>query len=108
MGVLSLLTSIREIKKAVVGDMMGTLLETMGDSKGEVVAAVMGFALTTMNQAGDAMGLGSLQRCCYVGKKETCIITLLDNTIIAAYIDPSAPISGVEKKLDTALYRNQQ
>lgn len=108
MGVLSLLTNVREIKRVVVADEMGALLESMGgDSDSEAVAAVMGFTVTTINQIGDAFGLGTAQRVCFSGAKQHCVLTVLDSNLVAAFVDSSVPVSGIEKKLDTALHRAQ-
>lgn len=108
MGVLALLTNIREIKRAVVADEMGALLESMGaDSDSEAVAAVMGFTVSTINQLGEAFGLGAAVRVCFTGANQSCVLTVLDSNLVAAFVDPAVSVSGIEKKLDTALHRAQ-
>lgn len=105
MGVLSLFVGIREIKKSVVGDFMGALLESLGESDGESVAAVMGFTANNFGQAGETLGLGALQRVSVSGKKNSCIVTILDNMIVTAYFDPTIAVATIEKKIDTALHQ---
>jgi len=106
MGVLALLTNIREIKRAVVADESGALLESMGaDADSESTAAVMGFTVSTINQLGEAFGLGPTHRISFTGAKQCCVLTILDVNLIAAFVDPTVSVSGIEKKLDTALHR---
>ena len=108
MGVLALLTNIREIKSAVVADEMGALLESMGaNSDSEAVAAVMGFTVSSINQVGEALGLGPAQRISFTGSNQSCILTILDSNLVATFVDPAVSLSGIEKKLDTALHRTQ-
>jgi predicted regulator of Ras-like GTPase activity (Roadblock/LC7/MglB family) len=105
MGVLTALSSIREIKRAIVGDLDGTLIEVLGEPEAEAVAAAMGFAAATMNQVGEILGLGNMRRFTFTGKKDPCIATLLDTTIVAVFVDPAASLPAIEKKLDAALFQ---
>ncbi len=105
MGVLNLLSNIREVKKAVVGDLEGTLIEVLGESDGEQIAAVTAFAANTASQAGDALGLGELQRISFTGKQNSWISTLVDDAIISVCVVPASSVAAIEKKLDAVLHQ---
>ncbi|MBK8013563.1 MAG: roadblock/LC7 domain-containing protein [Deltaproteobacteria bacterium] len=105
MQILSLLTNVREIKHAVVSDLAGTLLESMGESDAETIGAVMGYTAAAINDVGAALGLGELQRISYAGKAQSCVVTMLDENVVATFIDPSTSMAAVEKKIDGALRR---
>jgi len=105
MGVLSQLSGIREVKRAVAGDLEGALVEVVGEAEGETIAAVAAFALSQMNAAGEVLGLGAARRITFAGKGALLIVSLVDRTTVAAYAEPSTPAAGLEKKLDAVLHQ---
>jgi predicted regulator of Ras-like GTPase activity (Roadblock/LC7/MglB family) len=108
MRILTLFNNIREIKNAVVADLSGALLESMGDPDSEAVAAVAGYTAATMNEVGETLGLGGLEQLSFSGPSSACIVTMLDTNVVATFIDPAVSLAGVEKKLDITLHRAQR
>lgn len=108
MHILNLLTNIREIEHAVVADLTGALLESMGDSDSETIAAVMGYTAAKMNEVGETLGLGEMTQMSFGGKSRACIVTMLDSNVVATFVDPTVSLTGVEKKLDSSLHRAQR
>jgi hypothetical protein len=105
MSSLAAIGKLPEVKRAVVSDSGGALLESVGEPDPEGVAAVMGFCAAALGRAGELLGFGSVDRFVVTGVQTASISTMQGDTIVTVFVDPTKPISVVEKKLETALPR---
>ncbi len=94
-----------EVVGAVVSDGSGTLLEWAGKIDGETAGAVHAFALQSLTEAGELLGLGKFERAAIAGPTKACVITLQGEEILGVYADPGKPFLTVEKKLETVIQR---
>jgi hypothetical protein len=100
MGDLKRVAKIPEVKSAVLTDMAGGFLDALREPDGESVAAVTGFLTSTMNQAGDDLGLGALRGISFSGQARGCLIVVQGNSVTTAFVEPPTSIPGVEKLFD--------
>jgi predicted regulator of Ras-like GTPase activity (Roadblock/LC7/MglB family) len=105
MSILFSIASIPGVKTAVIGDLDGAVAEAVADTDGETIAAVMGFTATTLAATGELLGLGPVERVSITGPSMACLITVRGNYVVTTYIDPTKPVSAIEKKLDSLLQR---
>jgi len=102
---LSVIAKFPEVVGAVLSDLSGALIDSVGKVDGEAASAVHSFSLSSLCQAGDLLGLGSFQRCTIVGPGKSCVLTIEDGAVLGVYVDPSKPLSVVEKKLQDILQK---
>lgn len=95
--------SLPEVNSTVLGDKGGALLECLDDADGETVAAVSGFTVTHLSDAGEMLGLGDLERVTLAGGQKASMMYLDGELVMVASIDPKRPLAGVEKKIDEIL-----
>lgn len=95
--------SLPEVMSTVLGDRDGALLECHDDPDGETVAAVTGFAMTHMLEAGERLGLGDLHRLTTSGGGKASLVYLSGDFLLTAWVDPKRSITAVEKKIDEML-----
>jgi len=79
---LNVIAKFPEVIGAVLSDLSGALIDSVGSVDGEAASAVHSFSLNSLCQAGELLGLGNFQRCSIVG-----------------------PLSAVEKKLQDTLQK---
>ncbi len=107
MTLLSTLSTLPEVKGAVLGTSAGAFLDAAGEADGEALAAVMGFAWTALGEAGEQLGLGALGRISLAGPSGACLATAEPGgALISALVQPAGSLGVVEKVLDGALSRN--
>ncbi|GEJ56705.1 serine/threonine-protein kinase [Anaeromyxobacter diazotrophicus] len=107
MTLLATISSLPEVKGAVLGTSAGAFVDTAGEADGEAVAAVMGFMWTALSEAGEQLGLGALGRISLSGATGACVATAEpDGTVLSALVEPAGSLVAVEKVLDDALSRN--
>lgn len=102
MADLKLIAKLPEVKSAVLTDMAGGFLDAVREADGESVAAVTGFLTSTMNQAGEDLGLGALRGLSYGGPARGCLVVIQGDSVTTAFVEPPASIPAVEKALDTS------
>ena len=105
MGDLKLVAKIPEVKSAVLTDMTGGFLDALREPDGESVAAVIGFLTSTMNQAGEDLGLGALHGISFSGQARACLIVVQGGLVTTVFIEPPTSLPAVEKAFDTSLQR---
>ncbi len=104
MRVLPSLASISEIRAVVIADHSGSLHDAVGGQDNEAVAAIMGFIGTTMNQAGELLGFGPVQRMTVTSPSQAWVVTVKGSAIVGVIADASTSLANLEKKLDSALH----
>jgi hypothetical protein len=97
------IAKLPDVIGAVLSDHSGTLLDWSGMVDGETAGAVHAFTARGFTQAGDTLGIGSLQRMSIVGPSKTCVIALQSDTILGLYGEPNKPVGLVERRLQDAL-----
>lgn len=100
---LNVIAKFPEVQGAVLSDMSGALIDSVGNFDGEAAGAVHSFALSSLCQAGEVLGLGHFQRCSIVGPGKGCVITIEDGAVLGVYVDPNKPLSAVEKRIQDTL-----
>ncbi len=96
------IAKLPEVKSAVLTDMAGGFLDALGESEGESVGAVTGFLTTTMNQAGEDLGLGALQGISFSGQARGCLVVVGGDSITTVFVEPPASLPQVEKAFDAS------
>jgi len=104
MRVLPSLAGISEIRSVVIADHAGSLHDAVGGQENEAVAAIMGFMGTTMNQAGELLGFGPVQRMTITSPTQSWVVTVKGSVIIGVLADASASLANLERKLDSVLH----
>jgi predicted regulator of Ras-like GTPase activity (Roadblock/LC7/MglB family) len=99
----TLITSIPEIKSAVMGDLNGGFLDAVNEPEGETVAAVMGFVSSTVFGAGESLGLGPLRRVSLTSATKAVVLLVHGTSVISAAVEPARALGEVEKRLDAIL-----
>lgn len=94
-----------DVLGATVSDLSGALLESSGAIDGEVAGAIHAYALQSMMQAGETLGLGACQRVTVTGPTKAFLIIACDNEVLGADVDPTKPLNVIEKKILDVLYR---
>ena len=105
MADLSLLTRFPEIRRAVVGDRSGSVLDSVGEPDPESLAAVTGSVAESLTQAGEGLGLGALRWVSVEGEKQASIIAIDEDAIVAGRVDSPRSIGAIQKAVDAALLR---
>jgi predicted regulator of Ras-like GTPase activity (Roadblock/LC7/MglB family) len=95
----SVVAKFPEVIGAALTDSSGMLIECAGQMDGEVAGAVHAFTARALSQAGEVLGLSSFERATLVGGKSVCVVVVHENSVLGAEIDPSKPLSVVEKKI---------
>jgi len=96
---LSMIGSIPGVKSAVLGDLGGALVDALREPEGEAMAAEMAFLGATVIEAGEQLGLGTLQRIVLAGPTSAAVVVVWDRQIMAARVDPPRALAGVEKSI---------
>lgn len=99
----NLVSKFPEVIGAALTDTSGILLESSGRMDGEMAGAVHAFTARALAQAGDVLGLNSLERAVLSAEKSVCIIAVGDNCVLGVDVDPNKPIAAVEKKVWDAI-----
>ncbi len=99
--------ALPEVSSTVLGDREGTLLEALGDADPETTAAVSGFTVNHLAEAGGLLGLGELERLTAVGGQQTTVLQVSDEHVLAVRVDPRRPIVSVEKKIGAIIARGE-
>jgi predicted regulator of Ras-like GTPase activity (Roadblock/LC7/MglB family) len=97
---LKSIAQLPEVKSAVLADMAGGFLDAVREPDGESVAAVTGFLTSTMNQAGEELGLGALREISFCGQARACLVVVQGGSVTTAVVEPPASIQAVEKALE--------
>jgi len=105
MADLSLLTCFPEIRRAVASDRSGAVLDSVGESDAESLAAVTGSIAELLMQAGENLGLGELRWVSVEGETQASIIAVDEGAVVAGRVDAPRSLAGIQKALDAALLR---
>jgi hypothetical protein len=99
----SAIAKLPDVIGAVLTDDSGALLEWSGAVDGETAGAVNAFMVRGFRQAGELLGIGSLQRVSVVSSTRACVVTIQNDAILGTYTDPSKPIANIERRLQETL-----
>ena len=102
------IAKLPEVLAVVVTDRAGALIEVSGDVDGEALGAVYAVAAESLARAGHTLGLGPLARVVITGRTSACLVAVDGEGIIAAQVDGSKPMqgmNGLERKLESLLRR---
>lgn len=89
-----------EVKSVVLSDRAGVLLEAVREDEAEGVAAVAGFLVATLVEAGDELGLGVLRRVAFRSAGRAAVVEVLGEQLATARVEPPAALAAVERSLD--------
>lgn len=103
MSVLKLVKGVRGVRAAVVSDTMGVLLEAQGDDAAEESAAVVGYAVSSLREAGESLGLGDFERFSYQGEATNFIVVAHDDSLLTAIAASGSPLAKLDQQLQAAL-----
>ena len=98
-----MIAKLPEILGAVLSDPAGALIESFGSTDAEAAAAVHSFSAQSLGQAGDLLGLGTLDRVSIVGPTRVCTISKQSDGVLGVYVDPTKPLASIEKKIQDTL-----
>jgi len=96
------LAAVPGVASVVLGDRAGTLLDAVQEPEAESVAAVAGFLTTALEEAGEQLGLGPLQRLTFAGASRACLLAVDGTSLLTARVQPPGSLAAVERALDTA------
>jgi predicted regulator of Ras-like GTPase activity (Roadblock/LC7/MglB family) len=105
MADLSLLTCFPEIRRAVASDRSGAVLDSVGESDAESLAAVTGSIADLLTQAGENLGLGELRWASVEGQTQASIIAVDEDAVVAGRVETPRSLPGIQNALDAALLR---
>ncbi len=100
---LAPIAQMPEVTGVVRGTLAGVYLEAVGAGDGEAIAAVMGFVSSTMAQAGEDLGLGTLRRVSVAGEAKACVVAVRGESVVSVQIAAPKAMGAVEKHLDGSL-----
>ena len=100
---LARIAKVPDVRSAVLGDQAGGFFDAVGEPEGEAVAAVMGYFASSMGAAGEALGLGAIDRISLVGKARAVVIFVQGKTVLAANVEPASSLSAAEKALESSI-----
>jgi predicted regulator of Ras-like GTPase activity (Roadblock/LC7/MglB family) len=103
MSNLSAITKLPDVVGAVVSDSGGAVVDWTENIDGESAGAVHAFAVQSLSRAGETLGLGSFQQMTLSAKREACLVFERNGYVLGIYVDPSKPLSTVEKKVRETL-----
>ncbi len=95
----SIVAKFPEVIGAALSDASGSLLDCAGQMDGETAGAVHAFAARCLAQAGEVLGLSTLERVTLAAGKSTCVIVVHDNHVLGVDVDPSKPLAPIEKRI---------
>ena len=98
---LARIAKIPNVASAVLGDLSGGFYDAIRETDGESVAAVTGFISTSLAQAGEQLGLGTLGRISLAGATRASIIAVDADSAVTIGVAPPGSLSAVERALDT-------
>lgn len=104
MSDLTMIANVPEVKSAVLGDLAGGFLDAVREQDGETIAAVMGFVASALQNAGEQLGLGALQRVAVGGEASGCLLLVHGDAVVTARVEPGKALPNVEKQLDHAVH----
>ncbi|MGB8931042.1 MAG: hypothetical protein WCC48_07325 [Anaeromyxobacteraceae bacterium] len=99
---LTRIAKIPNVASAVLGDLGGCLHDAVREPDGEAVAAVTGFISTSLQDAGDQLGLGALTRVSMAGGTRAVVIALDGGNVVTIGVAPPGSLPAVERALDTS------
>jgi predicted regulator of Ras-like GTPase activity (Roadblock/LC7/MglB family) len=102
MSDLALIAKVPGVKSAVLGNLDGAYLEGIRNPAGETTAAVMGFVSSSVMEAGESLGLGTLSSISMAGTAQACLVVIRAQSVIAALVEPARSLGAVEKAVETA------
>ena len=99
MSALTSIGIIPGVQSAVLGDASGALLDAVKSPDGEAQAAEAGFLVVAVAEAGETLGLGSLQKVVLAGPAGGSVLLLRGGKLLAARVEPARAISAAERQL---------
>jgi predicted regulator of Ras-like GTPase activity (Roadblock/LC7/MglB family) len=102
MSDLAVIAKLPGVKSAVLGNLDGAFLDAVREADGETIAAEMAFVGTSMLEAGEQLGLGTLQTVSVAGPQRACVLVVRGQNLITAMVEPAKSLSAVEKSIDNS------
>ena len=102
MSNLEAMAKIPGVKSAVLGDLEGTFLDGVRVADGEALAAEMGFVASTLNEAGEVLGVGGLATVAIASGARACLVVVRGSSVITAQVEPARALASVEKAVETS------
>ena len=102
MSNLEAMAKIPGVKSAVLGDLEGTFLDGVRVTDGEALAAEMGFVASTLNEAGEVLGVGALASVSVAGAARACLVVVRGTQVITAQVEPARALASVERAMETS------
>lgn len=102
MSDLAVMAGLPDVRGAVLGDLAGTFIDAIREPDGETLAAEMAFLATSLREAGDGLGLGTLRTVSIGGGARAAILALRGSTVVSALVDPPRALAAVEKAVESA------
>jgi hypothetical protein len=99
---LARIARIPNVASAVLGDLAGSFHDAIREPDGESVAAVTGFISTSLQDAGEQLGLGALARVSMAGGTRAVVIALEAGLAVTIGVAPPGSLPAVERALDTS------
>ena len=103
MADLASVARIPNVASAVLADATGGFHDAVREPDGESVASVAAFVTTSLIQAGEELGLGSLRRVAIAGEKRALLIAAAGGALVVARVDPVAALATVERAFDASI-----
>lgn len=100
---LAFVTSLPEVRGAVLGDVGGAFHDAVEVGDAEAVAAVSGFVSSLFIHAGDHLGLGQLRRVSIASEARACLMLLEADAVTTVFVDKARALAAVERSLDAAV-----
>ncbi len=97
---IAAIARLPEVKKVVRTTLEGALIDSIREPDPEGVAAVAGFVVGALAQAGDQLGLGSLRRILVSGGRCADLAAVQDQVVVLLRIEPASATAVAEKALD--------
>ena len=98
---LSRISTLSGVKGTVLSDLNGGLLDAVGEPDGESIAAVAGFLASTLAEAGEELGLGTLHRMSFGGRTRAWLMVGGDGLLTVVSIEPAAALAAVERAVES-------
>lgn len=103
MADLASVAKIPNVASAVLADGDGGFHDAIREPDGESVASVAAFVTTSLTQAGNELGLGTLRRVAIGGQKRALLVAAAGGVLVIARVDPVAALATVERAFDATV-----
>lgn len=100
---LKRLDGVNEIQKAVECDLAGNPLASKGDIDAEAVAGVMSYVGARLEQAGSALGLGTMRHLLVQGQDINCVTSVRGEMVISCFLGARSSAVNIQRTMERLL-----